>query len=37
MPLHTGECLTAGKAEAWLEEKHYMEFGKNSIYYQLEW
>ena len=33
--LRIGEFLPAGQAEAWLKEKHHIEFGKNSIYYQL--
>lgn len=37
MPLPTGEFLTTGQAEAWLKEKHLIEIGKNSIYYQLKW
>lgn len=33
--LKAGEFRTAGQAEAWLKEKHGIEFGTNSIYYQL--
>ena len=33
--LKVGEFRTAGQAEAWLKEKHGIEFGTNSIYYQL--
>ena len=33
--LKAGEFRTAGQAEAWLKEKHHIEFGTNSIYYQL--
>ena len=33
--LKVGEFRTAGQAEAWLMEKHHIEFGTNSIYYQL--
>lgn len=33
--LRAGEFRTAGQAEAWLKEKHGIEFGTNSIYYQL--
>ena len=33
--LKAGEFRTAGQAEAWLKEKHQIEFGTHSIYYQL--
>ena len=33
--LRAGEFRTAGQAEAWLKEAHQIEFGTNSIYYQL--
>ncbi len=33
--LKAGEFRTAGQAEAWPKEKHHIEFGSNSIYYQL--
>ena len=33
--LRTGAFRTAGQAEAWLKEAHGIEFGTNSIYYQL--
>ncbi len=33
--LKAGEFRTAGQAEAWLKEKHQIEFGTNSISYQL--
>ncbi len=33
--LRAGEFRTAGQAEAWLKEHHHIEFGTNSIYYQL--
>lgn len=33
--LKVGEFRTAGQAQAWLKEKHQIEFGTNSIYYQL--
>ncbi len=33
--LRAGEFRTAGQAEAWLKEKHGIQFGTNSIYYHL--